>query len=303
MRLPRPIKIAFCLVACATLTGCDLKGPWYDPFLIFTPKQEYTGNNRIVSVSPLQTGPVSVTRHLASSKNPRVTLIKLSLPVGTFSGNEKVWRQLDQDALDSQTSILLAENGIRAAVAPQERWAALHKMIDVPGAANEQFTLETDGRSSVTIVTHANITEQTISSIDGDREMHVRSFDRCDNSLRLSLSRRRDVQKLTILLEPVVQLGTISVMRGQEQLGIVGSNSRQEETFANLRLSAGVETNEFLVLAPANPKENNFSVGSRFLTDNDKVPPMETILIFLPVRESHADAGYQTEPKRALAAK
>ncbi len=299
----RAVKLALCIAACGPLGGCGLKGPWYGPFQIFTAKQEYTGNNRMVSIDAMQTGPVPIARQAAAKNNPRVTLIKLSLPVGTFSGNEKVWRQLDEDALDSQTSILLAENGIRAAVAPQERWAALRKMIDVPGAANEQFTLETDGRSSVDIVTHPNITEQTVSSIDRDREMHVRSFDRCDNSIRLSLSRRRGVSTLTILLEPVVQMGMISVMRGPEQLGVVGSSSRQEETFANLRLSAGVEANEFLVLAPSNPKENNFSVGSRFLTDNDKVPPLETILIFLPVRENHATAGQSMVDQRYLAVK
>ncbi len=295
------INMALCLAACALLCGCDaIKGPWYDPFLILTPHKEYTGNNDLVSAD------VSTLQPALAQKQPgikmlRVQLVQLSLPVGTFSGNEKVWRQLDQDALDSDTSIMLAENGIRAAVAPVQRWPSLQKLINVPGAATQIFTLQTDGRSSVEIVTHPNIAEQTISSIDRDREMHVRTFERCDNSMRLSLVQRRDSSQLTIQLEPVVQLGTISVVRRPEDIGIVSNTLRHEETFSNLRLAASLGTHEFLVLAPAPAnKENKFSVGSRFLTNTDKIPPMETILVFLPLNDSQAaTAGHDKPAKTA----
>ena len=290
MGLRKPFKLAACLAACSVLGGCGLiKGPWYDPFLLLTPKTQYTGNNRLVSAGQTPNPQPPIAR-MTAVKPLRVQMLRLNLPVGTFSGNERVWRQLNQDALDSDTSIMLAENGIRAAVAPQDRWPGIHKLIDVPGASSELFTLQTDGRSTIEVITHPNVTEQTISSIDRERQMHVRSFDRCDNSIRLSLNRRRDSNVLTIQLEPVVQLGTISVTRGAAEMGIVGRTARRDETFANLRLAASLDTSEFLVLAPANPRENKFSVGTRFLTDTDQVPPTETILIFLPVKEPQAAA-------------
>ena len=284
------------------MTGCaESKGPWYDPFQLMAPTQQYTGSNRLVSANPNPNAGPPIAR-MTAVKPLRVQMLRISLPVGTFSGNERVWRQLDQDALDSDTSILLAENGMRAAVAPQDRWPGVHKLIDVPGASSELFTLQTDGRSTIEVITHRNVTEQTISSIDRDREMHVRSFDRCDNSIRLSLSQRRDSNVLTIQLEPVVQLGTITVLRGAAELGIVGNTTRREETFANLRMAAPLEADKFMVLAPANPHANKFSVGTRFLTDTDQVPAMETILIFLPAKDPHPAGGSSSSDHPAVAA-
>jgi len=250
----------------------------------FAPTATYTGNNRMVTVNPSSLRPTPGGR-IAPGTPLRVQLVKLTLPVGTFSGNEKIWRQLDQDALDSETSILLAENGLRAAVAPLERWPGVHKLIDVTGVVNELYVLQTDGRSSADIVTHPNITQQTIAAIDRDRDMHVRYFDRCDNSLRLALARKRDEARLTIQLEPVVQLGTVTLVRGPEETGIVRTSQRREETISTLRLAAPLDATQFLVLAPASPKENKFSVGARFLTNTDQLPPMETVLVFLPLTD------------------
>ena len=51
----------------------------------------------------------------------RVIVHRITAAVGTFSTNEKVWAELNEDALDSKTSVLMAQNGLRAGTASVSR--------------------------------------------------------------------------------------------------------------------------------------------------------------------------------------
>ena len=221
----------------------------------------------------------------------KVHLYKFSMPVGTVSGNEKVWRQLDEDALDSQTAVMLAQNGMRAGVGPVGRWPGISKLVDVPGAASEEFMCQTDGRSNVNVVVHGGVADQIIVSIDRDNVQQGRTFERCDNAFRLSMGLVKNKPDLMIQLEPIVQLGTVQVTRemgagGGMAMGVVRSGIPQEITFSDMRLWTTVKPDQFLVVAPADPKANRFSIGTRFLGDNDTVPPRETVLVFVPMTEA-----------------
>lgn len=222
---------------------------------------------------------------------PRVRLFKITLPYGAFSENEKVWRQLDEDALDSATTVMLARNGIRAAVGPQARWETIAKMLDIPGATFSEYYCQTDGRSAINIVTREGIPQQQVFYVDKDLQLLGRTFDKCDNALRMSMSMPRGSTTTTIQLEPMVQVGTVTVARGEDQMGVVRMTIPREETFANLRLAASVQAQDFLVLAPSDMKKSPFSVGSRFLSDTDKVPAMETVLVFVPMPMQQPDQG------------
>jgi len=215
----------------------------------------------------------------------RMRVYQLTLPLGTLSLNDKIWRQLDEDALDSATTVLLARNGLRAGVAPQVRWPVLAKMLDTPGATSQEYVCQTDGRTPVVIPTRPNVPEQTVFYVDSDLELQGRTFDRCDNVVRLSMSRLKDTTDMLVQVEPVVLTGAIEVTRGAQEMGVVRMTQPQEQTFRNLRLVTHVAAANFLVLAPLNPKQNSFSVGTRFLSDTDKVPPMETVLVFVPIKQ------------------
>lgn len=233
--------------------------------------------------------PAAPHRIVPLPQGPKVHLYRIHLPVGTLSTNEKIWRQLDEDAVDSQTAVMLAQNGLRAGIAPLGRWGGISKLIDVPGATNDEFICQTDGRSPVNVVVHPNVPEQIIVSIDRDNVQQGRTFERCDNSFRLALSLARNKTDLWVQLEPVVQLGTIQVARessGGYPLGTVRSAMANEITFADMRLGTTLKPDQFLILAPTDPKANRYSIGTRFLSNNDRVPPVETALVFVPMAEA-----------------
>jgi hypothetical protein len=213
---------------------------------------------------------------------------RITAPVGTFSGNEKVWSELNEDALDSKMSVLMAQNGLRAGTGNVARWPIIAKLIEGPGASSDQQVCQTDGRASLNVVTRPGVTDEIVVSIDRDLQQQGRTFEACDNGFRLSMRGIRGKQQLQVQLEPYVALGTVRVQRREGQLGVAAGGFTHEESFPDLSMAAVLGADQFLVVSPVDPKSNRFSVGSLWLSDVDKVPAMETVLIFVPATTATA---------------
>ena len=221
----------------------------------------------------------------------RMVVYKITLPVGTFSTNEKIWTQLNEDAIDSKTNVLLRRNGLRAATGPITSWETLSKMIDVPGAVTDQMVCQTDGHSTLNVVTRSNVSDQIVVSIDRDLQQQGRTFERCDNGFRLTMRQVQSLKKtgkgqdgmaeLMVELEPIVTEGAAAMMRVPGEMGANGSFS-SEEGFSDLQIGATLGADQFLVVSPQDPKESRFSVGSLWLSNLDKVPATETVMVFVP---------------------
>lgn len=278
MNNPRIFTLALLLAAVATLPACGLSlSSVVDPFHLLTPAPTTTTQPDTQAATRI---PTNIASH-----GLRLRMYKITVPLGAFSLNDKLWRLVNEDTLDSQTSVLLAQNGLRAGTGPLARWATIAKLIDIPGASTQEFFCQTDGRTPLLIPTRANIPQQSVFYVDKDLNMQGRTFDKCDNAIRLSMTRIKNSSDIQLQLEPVVELGTITVIRNPQDVGVTRMSVPQEETFANLRLATTVKTDTFLIIAPANPKTNEFSVGTRFLSDSDQIPSLETILVFVPFNE------------------
>jgi hypothetical protein len=264
--------------ACMSSSGCELWNRWLDMLKLPTGKKAAAG-----AALP---GAANNAKDLQALP-ARMIVYRITLPVGTFSGNDKVWSQLNEDAMDSKTTVLLAQNGLRAGIGPIARWGDISKLIDVPGAETQQMVCETDGRSTVNVITRSGIADQIVVSVDRDLEQQGRTFNRCDDGFRLSMRKTRVTQKggapvpqLVVQLEPVVTESTSGVAGGLSGMGNNAFSS--EETFADLQMAATLSPSEFFVVAPQDPKGSRFSVGSLWLSDLEKAPPAETILVFVP---------------------
>jgi len=267
------------------LSGCQCWNAWLDmlKWRMADGQLSQSGNadlaNNAIAGNGTSAGPVS------QAIVPRVIVHRITAPAGTFTANEKVWNELSEDALDSKTSVLLSQNGLRAGIAPASRWPNIKKLIDdVPGISADQILCQTDGRSSVSIMTRQNITEQIVISIDRDLQQQGRTFEKCDNGFKLSIRGLRDKPQLLISIEPFVSLGSIALQRTDRgELGITAHRGiTAEESFPDLQMSAALAADHFLLISSVDPKANQFSIGSLWLADTEKVPAVETVLIFVP---------------------
>ena len=273
-------KIAFLAVVSVLLTtgGCQCWNAWLDML-----KVPVANDTNADLPGTLAAGDSATSAPAAIL--PRLIVTRVTAPVGTFSNNEKVWTELSEDALDSKTSVLMAQNGLRAGIAPLSRWANIKKLIDGPGVSYDQIVCQTDGRSSVSVMTRLGVTGQIVMSIDRDLRQQGRSFERCDNGFKLSIRGIRGKPLLQISIEPFVSLGTVMVHRTGHELGITGRGMVSEESFPDLQMSAPLGADQFLLISSVDPKSNPFSIGSLWLADADKVPAVETVLIFSPPSE------------------
>jgi len=265
------------LALCAALPGCDLWNGWLEAL-----KWKGAGKNGnpplaqpILTQNSPPSGPAG-----AVAMVPRVTVHRITVPVGAFSGNEKIWSQLNEDAIDSKTTVLMAQNGLRAATGNVSRWPTISAMLDGPGTSTDKVLMQTDGRSSINVVTRPSVSEQIVISVDRDLQQQGRTFERCDNGFRLSMRGVFNKPELQVQLEPVVTLGTVQIVRAG--LGVSGSGFTSEESFSDLRMAATLSSQQFLVVSAMDPKSSPFSVGTLWLSDHERVPATETVLVFVP---------------------
>jgi hypothetical protein len=274
----RAAQMAALLGILGALPGCQVWNAWLD----MLKWKDLPAAEAKPAAAPLA-GPQMITPSSPAALIPRVTVYRISLPVGTFSTNDKIWAQLNEDALDSKTAVLMAQNGLRAGTGPVSRWPGIARLLDAPGAVTEQFVYQTDGRSSVNVVTRPGVTDQIVVSIDRDLQQQGRTFERCDNGFRLAMRPVRNKPQLEVQLEPIVTLGTVNVIRNTSEMGVTRTGFTSEESFSDLNLSAMLTAEQFLVVSAMDPKSSPFSVGTLWLSDQEKAPPTETILVFVPV--------------------
>jgi hypothetical protein len=263
------LKQSLCLLVLATVTlaGCDV-----DMANFWAPQKNPA------------TQPASTQAQAQLPRNfMQLTVFKITLPLGVFSGDEKLWELLDQDVLESGTSVMLAHNGLRAGVGTVNTWEQLRKRISDVGASFSSYQIRTDGRMPVLLPTQQSIAEQILFVVDQDKRPLGRTYNNCDNSWRVNAVRQTGDRRALVQIEPVVLLGTaVHTTRTETELGVVSSTSRQEETLAPARLALEMDATQFLLLAPANPTKAEFSIGTRFLSDTTRLPVTETILVLVP---------------------
>ena len=274
LHLYHPCRIslpAALLAAAGALTGCASWNAFLDSLKSGSKEPPLT----LVSSPKPGVAPAAATPLI-----PRIMLYRMVLPVGAFSANPRAWTLLNEDAIDSKTSILLAQNGLRAATGAIARWPDISKLVDPEGAFHQPLIIQTDGMSAVTLPTRQNIADLYVSSLDRDRHLQIRQFQRCDSGFRLTVRGVRDKPEIQLQLDPIVALGAYQINR--PGLGFTTADIASEESFDDLRLTTTLTADKFLVLAPLNPKPGSLSVGTQWLSNPDQSPPTETILIFVP---------------------
>ena len=268
----RGARTALVAGACAALAGCQVWNAWLDA-LRWKPG---AAGGEPLTITPNPAGPAGATPLI-----PRALVYQITMPVGGFTGNDKVWTQLNEDALDSKTTVLLRQNGLRAATGSVARWPEIAKLLDSTGTSQQPIMVQTDGRTPLTVKTRVNVAEQTVFSVDFNNRTQGRTFERCDNGFRLFISGVRNKPALQVGLEPVVTPWTMQPV--QPTMGVAGSDLAAEAAFEDLRMTATLTAEQFLVLAALNPQPGSHSVGALWLSDPEHVPATETVLVFVPV--------------------
>jgi hypothetical protein len=212
-----------------------------------------------------------------------LNIYKITVPAGTISRSEEFWKHIDEHAVDIPTYEQLYKNGVRVGVAAASEWDYLKEILEQNPAKTQPGAFAGREAKAIDLEMKLKVPYQDLFYYDTTGDLVGRSFERCDNLLRVSFQ--------PAPRKPgTVRLGVCPVVRSlRERVVAVGDvNTRtlqwvHPEQFYELNLSADIPLDSFLVLAPSPEAKWPTSLGNNFLVANGATEQTETIMIFRPI--------------------
>src|SRR5258706_9012030 len=281
MRTPHLLRLvatALALAACG-LAGWNC-GPKQTAVIQVTPPSE---------PRPLWFPPDAQSRQADAVPNvpllTQMNVYRITVGAGKISRSDEFWKHIDEHAVDVPTYELLYKNGVRVGIAAASEWDYLKEILDQNPAKTQSSGISGREARNVDLEMKLKVPYQDLFYFDTTGDLIGRSFDRCDNLLRLSFQ--------PVPRKPgTVRLGLCPVVRSlRERLVPVGDATFNvtpfqwvhPEQFYELNLSADIPLDGFLVLAPSPEGKWPSSLGNTFLIDDGPTEQTETLLVFRPI--------------------
>jgi hypothetical protein len=208
---------------------------------------------------------------------------KITVPAGTISGNKDFWGHIDENAVDVPTHDLLWKNGVRVGVAASSEWDFFKAILEQNPAITQPSSYAGREAKDIEMEMKMQVPYQNLFYFDTQGELIGRTFERCDNLLRVSFqpAPRKPGS---------VRLGMCPVVRSMRErivaVGDINTISYQfihPEQFFELNLSVDIPMDGFLIVAPSPEGKWPSSLGGNFFVGDGTVEQFETLLIFRPL--------------------
>ena len=284
------IPLLIILIA-ASLTGCAVTRRRIVPLQAAAPVAGQLSSNK--SIAPTQTKPdtVGTKKPVAGKPLPatlynsvaEIQILKLRMPLGLFTGNKKIWRILAPVDASNRTTALLKANGFRCGTASFKQWRKIAPWINKPGTTSQRIYCQIAGTRPVALTVHSNIQRELLAYVDSHNTLTLRTYRGCDNEILMAAHLLTTSPDTVLQLEPAVKLGTVTFARGPHTLGLMQGTRPVEHLFARMQLTLRIAPHHFVVLAAADAVGKPASIGSAFLSETRRIPPRETVLLFIPM--------------------
>jgi hypothetical protein len=213
----------------------------------------------------------------------QLSIYKITVPAGTISRSEEFWKHIDEHAVDIPTYEQLYKNGVRVGVAAASEWDYLKEILEQNPAKTQPGAFSGREAKAIDLEMKLKVPYQDLFYYDTSGDLVGRSFERCDNLIRVSFQ--------PAPRKPgTVRLGVCPVVRSLRErvvaIGDVNTRTLQwvhPEQLYELNLSADVPLDSFLVLAPSPEAKWPTSLGNNFLVTDGPTEQTETIMIFRPI--------------------
>lgn len=284
---------SLCLIA-ATLTGCGETKPPPEParptiVLNIPASLPSSRESAVPTTEPtiaVDTTPKTRLRRpsdepLDARRVPRtsyqVAVVKLTAPLGQISGDESLWKSLDEQVISAGTYDLLWKNGIRVGTGPQRDLAETLK----PYLVNAPWV--TVGREAQYLeVMRTRVPDrQDLFYFDRENVLIGRTFDACENVLRMSyVSAIRRPGAVSVSLTP-----TIESTRQRMAYSLTPGKSEREfklfrpQTLYDLSLQVDLPLDHFLLIAPSPESKLERSIGRIFFTEDTPADRSERAIV------------------------
>ncbi len=212
-----------------------------------------------------------------------IQVIEVSLPIGKFSQNPKVWKLLTKAPVGPRTAQLLAANGFKTAEGSFKAWTSIRKLINGPGVTSQAVYCQIANIAPAVLTVHSNVHSQMLTYHTAAEPLVVRTYRNCDDQFLAAANSNSKYGITIISLEPAVRLGVTPAPAANGYVGVQPGAGPVRHVFSDMQFSFLLKPKHFVVLAPADVSALNTSIGSSFLTQQNHVPRRETVLLLVPL--------------------
>lgn len=195
---PRP-ALSF-LLACGLtlLCGCMVikKGPVYLPL-----------HHPNYPIPKLQQPKPQKSDTANAPRAALIQVIEVSLPIGKFSQNPKVWKLLTKAPVGPRTAHLLAANGFKTAEGTFKAWTSIRKLINGPGVTSQAVYCQIANIAPAVLTVHSDVHSQMLTYHTAAEPLVVRTYRNCDDQFLAAANSNPKYGITIISLEPAVRLG------------------------------------------------------------------------------------------------
>lgn len=252
----------------------------------------------------LKSGFFSPNEHLSSEDATppveyliQLTSFRITVPAGAVSRSEEFWKHIDEHAVDVPTYEQLYKNGVRVGVAASSEWDYLKDILKQNPAITQPSAYAGREAKDIEIELKTNVPFQNLFYYDTHGDLVGRTFERCDNVMRVSFQPApRKPGSVRLAMCPVVR----SLRERLVAVGDINTRTVQvvhPEQFYELNLTADIPLDGFLIVAPSEESKWPTSLGNNFLVNDGAAEQTETLLIFRPmVYRSRIGSVATTQP-------
>jgi hypothetical protein len=229
----------------------------------------------------------------------QLAVYRITVPAGSISGSPQFWKHIDEHAVDVPTYDLLYKNGVRVGVAAASEWDYFKEILDQHPAKTRPGAFSGREVHDIDLEMKLKVPYQDLFYFDTSGDLVGRSFDRCDNILRVSFQpapRKPGTVRLGIC--PVVR----SLRERVVPVGDINTTTYQwvhPEQFYELNLSADIPLDGFLIVAPSPEGKWPSTLGNNFFISDGPTEQTETLMIFRPI--TYRQRGVVSEAKSVAA--
>lgn len=238
--------------------------------------------NRVMNMAHgAQPAPADAPRDAQAAKPVmfQVDVFRISVPFGTFTGNEAFWKRMDEQCVDAFQGDLLNRNGIRVGLAPNSEIEFFKRFMEEKPVVTKLTTTATEV-PLVEIEMQKELPHQTISFFNPD--LRIQDYEGSSNVLNMSFQpapRKPGCMRLT--LAPMVRSThkhyTFTKLNNEVELQYINP-----ETYYDLKLRVDIPQDQFFIVMPSADARYETSVGSAFLTKSGPTDRLEQILLIIP---------------------
>jgi len=258
---------------------------------------QHNPNARGKGASPISVAPGPATRpargpfadqnltHTHSDGDVFVLLdvYTMKAPLGAISKNDEFWKLIDQEHVDQANHDLLLRNGIRYGIGDSNDWEKKFKPIfEQAGATSQKGSVDIRRAAVTEMPMRTGIEQQDLFFINDSGKLYGRTYQHCDNLIVFGFSPAPDNPWNTRLSMSAIVRDLRYEFVVTERNQVTEVERKRPDYLYDLKLSALVPQDHFLVVAPSADVDMPCNLGGTFLTQPAGAQPMETVLLLVP---------------------